>query len=513
MIDILPRVIQMFPDHSVESTYTACLPVYNLRVVVKGLVRHDLSYLAQNILRAVDLGFVRMPDIAYVLGLDEDDLARAGAELLGATLVEQFAVGVANRRDLRLTPKGKEHLRLHLDLTVPEKRSYTLHYSPLSKVLLPQQDKTLSTPDVRRNAEFALPSDGRSPGVSDLKLEDVKNVLSDSDKVDFEVTSVVGIERCYLEYVPAVRGFVLRDKQTGEERIELFRGSNHLKAESASLAQLKAEGGVVVPVDAQLAQSGEVDLKGLVGERSARLIAKQIAVDEQIFVKQQDLEFRRELLRSTQDVRDIEALQHRLGDIERELADAQCEKQRLLDYFEKYKKEDSPTLIATESHRDILKQALKEAKVQLSIICPWMTRRAVDAELVALFRDCLIRGVIVKLGWGMPNATPQELDRNRSIVDSIGRDLRVGLTKDQVSRLTIDEIGWTHEKLLLCDSTFGVVTSFNWLSYRGDSDAQIRRETGVVLRSPGAMAELAAWVNQGFDSSRSGNHRSAVAAR
>jgi hypothetical protein len=35
----------------------------------------------------------------------------------------------------------------------------------------------------------------------------------------------------------------------------------------------------------------------------------------------------------------------------------------------------------------------------------------------------------------------------------------------------------THEKVLVCDQTFCVVTSFNWLSYRGNQ--QLRREKGV----------------------------------
>ena len=40
---------------------------------------------------------------------------------------------------------------------------------------------------------------------------------------------------------------------------------------------------------------------------------------------------------------------------------------------------------------------------------------------------------------------------------------------DDYSHFHMTRLGDTHAKVLICDSRFSVVTSFNWLSFRGDS--------------------------------------------
>ncbi len=58
------------------------------------------------------------------------------------------------------------------------------------------------------------------------------------------------------------------------------------------------------------------------------------------------------------------------------------------------------------------------------------------------------------------------------LLDSFGE----GLTR-------IDNLG-THEKILICDDEFCVVTSYNWLSFDGTD----RRERGIVQFGSGVSA-------------------------
>ena len=46
----------------------------------------------------------------------------------------------------------------------------------------------------------------------------------------------------------------------------------------------------------------------------------------------------------------------------------------------------------------------------------------------------------------------------------------------------------THEKLIICDDQFCAWGSFNWLSYRGEHDADYRRETSYYSERPGDIA-------------------------
>jgi hypothetical protein len=41
--------------------------------------------------------------------------------------------------------------------------------------------------------------------------------------------------------------------------------------------------------------------------------------------------------------------------------------------------------------------------------------------------------------------------------------------------------GDTHAKILVCDSRFSIITSFNWLSFRGDEQLDFRDERGYYV--------------------------------
>jgi phosphatidylserine/phosphatidylglycerophosphate/cardiolipin synthase-like enzyme len=43
-------------------------------------------------------------------------------------------------------------------------------------------------------------------------------------------------------------------------------------------------------------------------------------------------------------------------------------------------------------------------------------------------------------------------------------------------------LGNTHAKVLIKDSEFVAVTSFNWLSFRGDPDKTFRDEQGTLIQ-------------------------------
>ncbi len=51
----------------------------------------------------------------------------------------------------------------------------------------------------------------------------------------------------------------------------------------------------------------------------------------------------------------------------------------------------------------------------------------------------------------------------------------------EYKKLTLTELGDTHAKILIWDSEM-VVTSFNWLSFRGDTGRKYRQEEGTLIR-------------------------------
>jgi phosphatidylserine/phosphatidylglycerophosphate/cardiolipin synthase-like enzyme len=58
----------------------------------------------------------------------------------------------------------------------------------------------------------------------------------------------------------------------------------------------------------------------------------------------------------------------------------------------------------------------------------------------------------------------------------------------------------THQKILICDRTFAVTGSFNWLSYAGEQDEGYRNETGTLFRHIDQINALATIALQALSS-------------
>lgn len=55
---------------------------------------------------------------------------------------------------------------------------------------------------------------------------------------------------------------------------------------------------------------------------------------------------------------------------------------------------------------------------------------------------------------------------------------------DEFANFELRRFGNTHEKVLVKDSEFIVLTSFNWLSFRGDPSRELRYERGIKVTDP-----------------------------
>jgi hypothetical protein len=61
---------------------------------------------------------------------------------------------------------------------------------------------------------------------------------------------------------------------------------------------------------------------------------------------------------------------------------------------------------------------------------------------------------------------------------------------DKYEGLRIKRLGDTHAKVLVSDHVFGVVTSFNWLSFRGTQSRAFRDERGIYFSKPDLVDSL-----------------------
>jgi phosphatidylserine/phosphatidylglycerophosphate/cardiolipin synthase-like enzyme len=119
------------------------------------------------------------------------------------------------------------------------------------------------------------------------------------------------------------------------------------------------------------------------------------------------------------------------------------------------------------------------------IVSPWINSDVVDDEMLINIKDAVKRGVWILIGYGMPL---RHKETKEDYIDSRVSDQFKNIQKTQEGKhLVLLWLGNTHEKILVCDNVFSVVTSHNWLSYRGDRG--FRSETGTYSEDPRIISE------------------------
>lgn len=494
MNSTVQQVHREFPDYEPESGYEAALSLYRIRVEAKVLRKHSLSVMARFVLRVIALGNSSPPGIAHVLGLDEIDVAVIGSELLKTSLVVQDVPGLDGRRTLILTEQGKRHIQEERQLLVPKKKTLHAHWDPLTRELKPlERDNIISLDEVRKLGIFVIPTRGQPPTLGDIELQVLRETVAmDARQTqDFEIVSLLKLQQPYIEYVRGIDIVNLRHRQSKEAHLTVFRGPRYLAAESEALQQLRAAGVRTEPGDAPVAQTEEVDLTHYL---------PQPVVEAAAEVRRRDLELhhieheiaRQEIARSsTKDDEERAALEERLRRLTEELEGAQRERDRLRAEMQAAT-HAAVDIVRTEEHRQLLEQALREAQDEVVIISPWMNRRAVDDELCSLIDQSIRRGVRIRIGYGYAfERDGAEAERSRNNARSVIEKIKNYTKYRSGPKLEFVDIQGTHEKILICDRKFGITTSFNWLSYRGEVDDQFRRETGVMISDPLGLEKLA----------------------
>lgn len=128
-------------------------------------------------------------------------------------------------------------------------------------------------------------------------------------------------------------------------------------------------------------------------------------------------------------------------------------------------------------HHDLLIEAMTTAQDRLLIISPWIRRDIVNESFLDRLTKVLERGVQTYVGYGIGSREEwKEIDMEcKRNLDGLER---------QFENFNFRRFGDTHAKILLKDSDFYVVSSFNWLSFRGDPAKPFREEWGNVISIP-----------------------------
>ncbi|MBD2390960.1 phospholipase D-like domain-containing protein [Aphanizomenon flos-aquae NRERC-008] len=131
--------------------------------------------------------------------------------------------------------------------------------------------------------------------------------------------------------------------------------------------------------------------------------------------------------------------------------------------------------------RAVLEQALNTAEKRLIMACPWLTTWATD---IAKFEFILSKGVRIDIGWGSLEDLAQEQTDNIIWYGALPQLQQ--LQEQYPDLLHMKELG-THEKFLVCDESFAMLGSHNFLT-SGSSSPEF--EVGIFTKDPNIIDQL-----------------------
>lgn len=437
------RVARRFPDHRVDLSFPICLPIYELRVRVTVLAAHKLSTAARYVLQLVDLGVSTPAAIIQHLGLPDALVPRVASELLGLELIEQAADG-----HLEMTGQGSVVLANSGASMRPQNRHPRLPYDPLTRrVAHVNVDELRERSVVRGEGLYVVPTRPRRPRPSDISFDEVRRYCAEYGvlREGNELLGIVDIKDVRLKYRTDVRLVRLIGHHTSKALYAAYRDTHYLEDESAGLQRLADKGVSLVPAEFDRADSSVTLGRTSVSKEEAQLLKAIKNADRDILQK--------DSVKEKQGPVGLEELRERL----RTETGGQF------------------GLVRTEEHRALLLRAIREARRQLTLVSAWINPRAHYEEVATMICDAISRGTRVRIAWGLGTTRAAENDRNRISGRAALKRLEDLIPNAYRSRL-IEKRTETHEKYIICDSSFCAFGSFNWLSYRGERDEGYRRE-------------------------------------
>lgn len=131
-------------------------------------------------------------------------------------------------------------------------------------------------------------------------------------------------------------------------------------------------------------------------------------------------------------------------------------------------------VLEVHEHAPLLVDALNTAQEQLLIISPWIRAAVVNDRFIKSVRRLLESDVAVVIGYGIDDGKSVS-ERDRAV------EKKLQSLAAEFENFSFIRLGDTHAKVLIVDHSYAVVTSFNWLSFRGDPNRPFRDERGTLI--------------------------------
>jgi HKD family nuclease len=455
---VAERFAAVRPGYKLLACESGALPYFLITAPVLLQQKMPVAPIDEFVLRGINQGLSSVELIASFLGLEEDLVTLSLSRLWQNDFVD-MPVATAGR-ELRLTSLGLLTLSNLLEL-VPSEQEVWFPFDRLLWKAVPFSAGALLRPkDVEQQGLLVIkPRMLKKPEVIDLPARDVDRSIKESMKnvlIDADVLVVKRIERAEQKYLPC---HVLV--------YESLDGTDHV-------IEISIDGRLRPDIRNAIDALGGVSHFGFDFASSAFTSSQEIQpvldAAAQVKIPIVPLEVVDDVRRQANATPD--------GEPKIEVSDIDTGRPVVIENME-------VRHIDTFEHPMFLTQAITEAKTRLLITSPWVTRAVVRKEFMDKLYSAAKRGVQIHIGYGI------DYEAKDCHVDALEKLEKLA---NQFENVYVACLGSTHAKILIWDKN-EIITSFNWLSFRGDKDRTYRQEHGVLLRNQGNVTE-ANWSEQ-----------------
>lgn len=464
------------PNSTLVKYYEAGIPQWHVESILTMLKPKKLSVLQEFILKFISSGIDDVSDICNFLGVNASAVNNAVALLQKNSLV---TVDIFYSK-LKLTDKGEEALKEAATI-VPEDIEYALYVDGLiGNVYL--DTRKLYNPKELRNFEIkAINTIVEKPTLDTLIYEEVKRAINlfkknhayEQDKLAGDLQEVSQVVKTYVEY-KKVYVLVFINNKSEDIEFQVYDGTTRNDDYSIALQKQYNNNTHVLDFDSKESTDEETD-------NSLISVLPHEIIESAKSFSYKDSTLEREISNLTTQ---LDAIRDSSDDDE-EQKESATERIRFLEKKideMKNERKGADRILSTYDHRPLLIDALENAQNTVVIVSPWIKSGGLNHEILGRIERALQRKTQVIIGYGIS----EKEDSDKWILQRLSeiQNKRYG------NNLHLVRLSNTHEKVLIKDNEYMVITSFNWLSFKGDPNKGFRQETGYYTESKDAIKQM-----------------------
>lgn len=464
------------PNSTLVKYYEAGIPQWHMESILTMLKQKKLSVLQEFVLKFISAGVDDVSDVCSFLGVNKSAINNAVALLQKDNLI---SVDIFYSK-LKLTDKGEVALKEAATI-VPEDIEYPLYIDGLIGNVYLNTRKLYTQMELKSFNIKAINTNIDKPTLDMLLYEDVKRAINsfkkshayEKDKLEGDLQEITNVTKAYVEY-KKVYVLIFMNKFEDIE-FQVYDGTTRNDDYSIALQKQYNNNTNVFDFDKKegIDDANDNSLLSILPQEifeSAKSFSyKDSTLEREISNLTTQLEVIKEECQEQYDEQK-ESTTERIRFLEKKIEEMENERK------------GADRILSTYDHRPLLLDALETAQNNVVIISPWIKAGGLNNEILGRIERALQRRTHIIIGYGIS----EKEDNNKWILSKLSDIQKKGYGK----RLHMVRLSNTHEKVLIKDNEYMVITSFNWLSFKGDPNRGFRQETGYYTESKEAIKQM-----------------------